>query len=140
MKIIRITLLSILVFTSLLSCAQKNPSKQRFDKISLILKNKYPELKKGQMEITIFGNKECGRCTSLVNQLRKSNIPFIEYELKIFKNAQLMRKICNKQSKDPVRSIHYPVVLLNNKAYWKIGGVSDFGKYIISQYKKAKND
>lgn len=116
----KLSLLLIIIIFAIHSKAQENPLNVRFSKIELDLKNEYPEIKQGQLEITIFGNNKCRHCINFIEMLSEANIPFIEFDVKIQKNASLMRKLCYKKANTTSLSISYPVVLINNEVYYQI--------------------
>lgn len=117
---------------------RENPLVKRFIKLELILKDKYPPVKDKQFEITIFSNRKCGRCNHLLKLLRKKNIPFMVYDLKIKKNGDLMRKLCYKKAGKKNIGIMYPVVLINDNTYFKIRNINDFANKIEAKYISAK--
>jgi len=135
-------LISVLTFSYQNGYSQKNrinPLEKRFSKISLILKGKYPPIKKNQYEITIFSHKKCGRCRQLLKLLREKHIPIIVYDLKIPKYGNLMRRLCYKQAGKQGIGIHYPVVLENDKVIYKIRNIGKLAKDIETKYTSTKN-
>lgn len=115
-----------------------NPLEQRFQKLQLILKNKYPKPTKEQFELTIFTNPKCGRCNELTKLVRLDSIPFISYDLKISKYGDLMRKLCYHKAGKMSIGIKYPVVVINDKVYYKIKNITEFVKEINEEFLKNK--
>ncbi|MGB5990122.1 MAG: hypothetical protein WBG43_10320 [Marinifilaceae bacterium] len=138
----RITLFLIISLFTICSYAQErpklNPLEKRLNKIELVLKDKYPEIKDGQFEISIFSDKRCNHCKRFLKLLSKRNIPFIKFDVRIRKNANIMRKLCYKTAKKASIKIAYPVVLINNEVYYNTRNLRDFCNNIEKRYKKKK--
>ncbi len=140
-NILLLLLISISLFANTTTYSQgikTNPIDKRFKKLETILKDKYPTIKKDQLEITVFSNKKCGKCNKFIDLLRKKKIPFMVYDLKIQKNGDLMRKLCYKKAGKQNIGIMYPVVLLNNEVHYKIKNIPEFVNIIETKYLSIK--
>lgn len=139
----KITLLFIIGLFTICTYAQQkprmNPLEKRLTKIELELKNKYPEIKKGQLEISIFSDDRCNHCKRFIKLLSKRKIPFIKFDVRIRKNANIMRKLCYKKAKKASIKIAYPVVLINNEVYYNTRNLKSFCNDIQKRY-KAKDE
>lgn len=134
----KLIILYLLINVNTNGFCQKNMIEERFKKLQLELQDKYPQIDKGQFEITIFGNSKCNRCSQIVNILETNKMQFIEFDLRINKNAYLMRKLCYKKSNKTSINIKYPVIIINNMVFFEIDDINKFGEDLVKKYKNEK--
>ena len=134
------TLIIALLFIGINGYAQKqSPVKKRFNSLTKILENNYVDENPKKLDIVVFSNVKCGRCQRVTKDLKKDKVSFIEFDLKIQKNATIMRKLCYKKEGRSNISIMYPVVIVEDKVYHSIKNLTNFLKKLKDSYKANSN-
>lgn len=86
------------------------------------------------VEISVFGNEDCGHCKHLKELFVADSIPYTLYDVN--KNRDyydLMLELVDKVDKGN-RSFYYPVVLVNDKIYYSIFRMEDFVNNLQKEY------
>lgn len=107
--------------------------------IENFLKGNHPAFYTG-VEISVFGNEDCGHCKHLKELFAADSIPYILYDVN--KNREyynLMLELVDKVDKGN-RSFYYPVVLVNDSIYYSIFRMEDFVNNLRKEYFGYRED